>query len=49
MFLFHAAVAARATRHVGLERIWLRRALAGNRNFSPLYAPEARRMLRAAR
>src|SRR3954453_18533592 len=47
MFLFHAAVAARGARETGLECTWLKRALAGNPRFSPLYAPQARRMLEA--
>src|SRR5947209_6160989 len=39
MFLFHAAMAARGAGRVALERTWLRRSLADNARFSPLYAP----------
>ena len=49
LFLYHAAVAARAAGRADLARTWLRRALAGNPRFSPLYAPKARRMLEALR
>jgi tetratricopeptide (TPR) repeat protein len=49
LFLYHAAVAAKATGHDSLAARWLRRALAGNPRFSPLYAPKARRMLEALR
>jgi hypothetical protein len=49
MFLYHAAVAAHGAGHDGLAKAWLQRALAGNRRFSPLYAPKARRMLEAVR
>ncbi|HEX4718599.1 MAG TPA: tetratricopeptide repeat protein [Thermoleophilaceae bacterium] len=49
MFLFHAAVAAHRSGHDRWARTWLSRALAGNPRFSPLYAPEARRMLEALR
>lgn len=49
MFLFHAALAARGARRPGLERSWLRRSVADNPRFSPLYAPQARRMLEALR
>jgi tetratricopeptide (TPR) repeat protein len=49
LFLYHAAVAARAADRDRLAQLWLRRALAGNPRFSPLYAPKARRMLEAVR
>jgi tetratricopeptide (TPR) repeat protein len=49
MFLFHAGVAARAAGNNRLARRWLTRALADNPRFSPLYAPQARRMLEALR
>ncbi len=49
MFLFHGAVAARAVGRVSLERSLLERSLAENPHFSPLYAPQARRMLEALR
>jgi tetratricopeptide (TPR) repeat protein len=48
-FLFHAAVAARGAGRPDLARRWLTRALADSPRFSPLYAPEARRMLAALR
>lgn len=49
MFLYHAAVAARASGRTDLERRWLERALAGNPRFSPLFGPKAQRMLEALR
>jgi tetratricopeptide (TPR) repeat protein len=49
LFLYHAAVAARGAHRPDLTRTWLRRALADNPRFSPLYAPKARRMLEALR
>jgi tetratricopeptide (TPR) repeat protein len=49
LFLYHAAVAARGAGRPDLARTWLRRALAGNARFSPLYAPRAPRMLEALR
>jgi tetratricopeptide (TPR) repeat protein len=49
MFLFHAGVAARGAGRIDLARRWLRESLAGNPNFSPLYAPKARRMLEGLR
>jgi tetratricopeptide (TPR) repeat protein len=49
LFLFHAGVAARDAGHRRLEREWLRRALASNPRFSPLYGPQAQRLLEAAR
>jgi tetratricopeptide (TPR) repeat protein len=49
MFLFHAGVAARAAGRPDLARRWLGRAVADNPRFSPLYAPEARRMLERLR
>ena len=49
MFLYHAAVAARNAGRNAEARTWLTRALAGNPEFSPLYAPQARRMLEALR
>jgi tetratricopeptide (TPR) repeat protein len=45
MFLFHAGVAAWAAGRPDVARRWLSRALADNPRFSPLYAPEARRIL----
>jgi hypothetical protein len=49
MFLFHAGVAARAAGRPDLARRWLGRAVADNPRFSPLYAPEARRLLERLR
>ena len=49
MFLFHAGVAAREAGRPDLARRWLRLALAGNPRFSPLYAPQARRLLEGLR
>jgi pentatricopeptide repeat protein len=46
MFLYHAGMAARAAGERGAARTWLRRALAANPRFSPLYAPRAARALR---
>src|SRR5436190_1888536 len=45
-FLYHAGMTARATGHAALAQRWLRRALARNPRFSPLYAPRARAALR---
>lgn len=49
MFLYHAAVAAHGAGRDGMAKTWLRRALADNPRFSPLYGPKARRMLGALR
>jgi tetratricopeptide (TPR) repeat protein len=49
LFLYRAAVAARAAGSDGLAQAWLRRALADNPRFSPLYGPRAARMLEALR
>jgi tetratricopeptide (TPR) repeat protein len=46
MFLYHAGMAARAAGERDTARTWLRRALAANPRFSPLYAPRAARALR---
>src|SRR3954452_5085606 len=46
MFLYHAGMTARAAGHRDAARAWLRRALATNPRFSPLYAPRAIRALR---
>jgi tetratricopeptide (TPR) repeat protein len=48
MFLYHAGMTARAAGEPALARTWLRRALAANPRFSPLYAPRAARALREA-
>jgi tetratricopeptide (TPR) repeat protein len=45
-FLYHAGMTARAAGHAALGRAWLRRALAHNPRFSPLYAPRAQAALR---
>ena len=45
--LFRAGMVARDAGRPGLARRWLRRALARNPRFSPLYAPRARRALAA--
>ena len=45
-FLVHAGLTARAAGRPALARRWLRRALADNPRFSPLWAPRARRALR---
>jgi len=45
-FLYHAGMAARAAGHTALSDAWLRRALAHNPRFSPLYAPRAQAALR---
>jgi len=45
-FLYHAGMAARATGRTALSQRWLRRALARNPRFSPLYAPRAWAALR---
>jgi len=39
-------MAARAAGHTALSDAWLRRALAHNPRFSPLYAPRAQAALR---
>jgi tetratricopeptide (TPR) repeat protein len=44
-FLYHAGMTARAAGRTALARTWLRRALARNPRFSPLYAPRAQRAL----
>jgi len=46
MFLYHAGMTARAAGSRDAARDWLRRALATNPRFSPLYAPRAIRALR---
>lgn len=46
-FLVHAGLTARAAGRPGLARRWLRRSLADNPRFSPLWAPRARRALRS--
>jgi tetratricopeptide (TPR) repeat protein len=46
MFLYHAGMTARAAGERTQARTWLRRALAANPRFSPLYAPRAARALR---
>jgi tetratricopeptide (TPR) repeat protein len=46
-FLYHAGMSARAAGDRAAARGYLRAALAGNRRFSPLYAPRARRALEA--
>jgi tetratricopeptide (TPR) repeat protein len=48
-FLFHAGVAARDAGRAEVARRWLRLSLADNPHFSPLYAPQARRILEALR
>ena len=45
LFLVHAGLTARAAGEPALARRWLRRALADNPRFSPLWAPRARRAL----
>jgi tetratricopeptide (TPR) repeat protein len=45
-FLYHAGMAARAAGRTALGRAWLRRSLANNPRFSPLYAPRAEAALR---
>jgi hypothetical protein len=45
-FLYHAGMTARAAGRTALGKQWLRRALARNPRFSPLYAPRARAALR---
>jgi tetratricopeptide (TPR) repeat protein len=49
LFLYHAGVAAHESGRDDLARVWLRRSLADNPHFSPLYAPRAQRMLGALR
>jgi tetratricopeptide (TPR) repeat protein len=49
LFLFHAGVAAKRSGHRALARHWLAASLRDNPRFSPLYAPQARRMLDALR
>ena len=49
MFLFHAGVAARDAGRSDLARRWLAASLRDNPRFSPLYAPQAKRMLEALR
>jgi tetratricopeptide (TPR) repeat protein len=44
-FLYHAGLAARGAGRADLARRWLRRSLAENPRWSPLYAPRARRAL----
>jgi tetratricopeptide (TPR) repeat protein len=45
-FLCHAGIAAKESGHRGEAQVLLKRALAPNPNFSPLYAPLARKALR---
>jgi tetratricopeptide (TPR) repeat protein len=47
MFLVHAGLTAKAAGRPELARRWLRRSLAQNPRFSPLWAPRARRALRS--
>jgi uncharacterized membrane-anchored protein len=47
LFLLHAGLAARGAGDRAAARRWLARALADNPRFSPLWAPRARRALRA--
>ncbi|MDP9384774.1 MAG: hypothetical protein M3P50_06020 [Actinomycetota bacterium] len=47
LFLVHAGLSARAAGRSDLARRWLRRSLADNPRFSPLWAPRARRALRS--
>jgi tetratricopeptide (TPR) repeat protein len=49
LFLYHAGMSARAAGETPLARRYLRRSLALNPRFSPLYAPRARRALEALR
>jgi hypothetical protein len=49
LFLYHAGMTARAAGARGQARTWLRRAVALNRRFSPLYGPRAERALRGLR
>ena len=49
LFLYHAGLAARAAGRRDLARSYLRRSLALNPRFSPLYAPRAQRALEALR
>ena len=46
LVLYHAGMTAKAAGEQALARRWLRRALARNPAFSPLYAPRAKRALR---
>jgi tetratricopeptide (TPR) repeat protein len=48
-FLYHAGMTAKAAGRPDLARRWLTRSLAHNPRWSPLYAPEARRVLRGLR
>ena len=45
LFLYHAGITAIAAERPDLARTWLRRSLARNPQFSPLYAPRAARAL----
>jgi Tfp pilus assembly protein PilF len=45
LFPYHAGMSARAAGRAGAARHYLRRALADNPRFSPLYAPRAKRAL----
>ena len=45
-FLYHAGMTARAAGRTALARAWLRKSLANNPRFSPLYAPRAQAALR---
>ena len=45
MFRYHAGMTAQAAGEPQLARRWLKSALASNPRFSPLYAPQARRVL----
>jgi tetratricopeptide (TPR) repeat protein len=49
MFLFHAGIAARDAGRPDLARRNLSRALSGNPRFSPVHAPQARRVLEQLR
>jgi pentatricopeptide repeat protein len=46
LFLYHAGMSARAAGNPQRARRYLRRSLAENRHFSPLYAPRAERALK---
>jgi hypothetical protein len=46
LFLYHAGMTARAAGDGVEARLWLRRAIALNPRFSPLYGPRAARALR---
>jgi len=49
LFLFHAGIAAREAGQHDLARRWLAASVHDNPRFSPLYAPQARRILGALR